>query len=137
MINHVVGTLVVGEGLVCGVAAYVLFRKKRAKLAVCQRTRGEVLAVNERRGGDGTTRHPIIRYRTLTGEERTFESRFGSSNWKVRPGDQLEVLFHPNDPAQAEVVHFMAQWGLPLICGIISVGSLMSAPVVYMVLKTS
>lgn len=65
----------------------------------------------------------------------TFESKYGSSNWKVRPGDGLEILVSPDNPLDAEVVSFMAQWGLPMAFAIVSAASLVGAPILYLVLK--
>jgi hypothetical protein len=94
-----------------------------------------VVEVKEHRRGEHATIHPVIRFRTITGNEVTFESKFGSSNWKVKAGDRLEVLFHPDDPTEAEVVNFFAQWGLIAILGIMALGSIIMAPVVYLLFR--
>ena len=136
MIYEWIAASMLVEAIVFGVLAYVMFRKKRAKLALCQRTWGNVIEVKEREGGEGgTTRHPVIRYRNARGEEATFESKFGSSNWKVKAGDRLEILVNPSKPAESQVVGFMAQWGLPFVFGIVSVVSIIGVPVVYLALK--
>jgi len=72
----------------------------------------------------------------MTGEEATFESKFGSSNWKVKTGDRLEILVNRDNPSEAEVVSLMAQWGLPIIFGIVSVGSIIGAPIVYLFFRS-
>ena len=123
------------EGIAFGVMAYVKFRKKSLKLARCQKTWVDVIEVKERSGGEGPTKHPVIRYKAATGEDVTFESKFGRSNWKVKTGDRLEILVSPSNPSDAEVVSFMAQWGLPLIFAIVSAGSAIGAPVVYLLLR--
>lgn len=138
MINQIVAGFMLVEGIVFGVLAYVMFRKKSAKLALCQRTWGEVIEVKEHHGGGGEggpTKHPVIRYTALSGEVVTFESKFGSSNWKVKTGDRLEILVSRSSPGDAEAVGFMPQWGIPLVFGIISVGSIIGAPIIYLVLK--
>jgi hypothetical protein len=135
MINQIVAGFMLAEGIVFGVLAYVMFRKKSAKLDRCQRMWGDVIEVKEHSGSEGPTRHPVIRYKTATGEDATFESKFGSSNWRVKIGDRLEILVSPSNPADAEVVSFMAQWGLSLIFGILSVVSVIGAPVVYVLLR--
>ncbi|MBI2926967.1 MAG: DUF3592 domain-containing protein [Verrucomicrobia bacterium] len=135
MISQIVAAFMLGEGLLFGILACLLFRKKRAKLAMCQRAWGDVIDVKEHTGGEGPTRHPVVCYRTGTGKEVAFESKFGSSNWKVKPGDRLEVLFNPSDPSDAEVVRFRTQWGLCFIFAIVSVGSVIGVPVVYLLLR--
>ena len=135
MINQVVAGSTLVEGIVFGIASYVLFRKKSTKLAHCQRTWGDVLEVKEHQGSETPTRHPIIRYKSITGQEVTFESKYGSSNWKVKPGDRLEILVSPDNPSDAEVMSFMAQWGLPLVFAVVSAASVVGAPILYLVLK--
>ena len=135
MINQIIAGFMLAEGIAFGVLAYVKFRKKSLKLARCQKTWGDVIEVKEHSGGEGPTKHPVIRYKAATGEDVTFESKFGSSNWKVKTGDRLEILIDPGNLSDAEVVSFMAQWGLPLIFAIVAVGSIIGAPVAYMFLR--
>jgi hypothetical protein len=135
MINQIIAGFMLAEGIAFGVLAYVKFRKKSLKLARCQKTWGDVIDVKEHSGGDGPTKHPVIRYKAATGEDVTFESKFGSSNWKVKTGDRLEILVNPGNLSDAEVVSFMAQWGLPLIFAIVAAGSIIGAPVVYVLLR--
>jgi hypothetical protein len=123
------------EGVTVGVIGWVLYRKKRALVADWQKSWGEVIEVKERHGAEGgATKHPVIRYTTLQGEVATFESNYGSSSWRVKVGDRLEILVSQTAPGQAEVVGLMSQWGLPLIFGVVAVGSLISAPLVYLLL---
>ena len=135
MINQIIAGFMLAEGIAFGALAYVKFRKKSLKLARCQKTWGDVIDVKEHSGGEGPTKHPVIRYKAATGEDVTFESKFGSSNWKVKTGDRLEILVDPGNQSDAEVVSFMAQWGLPLIFAIVAVGSIIGAPVAYMLLR--
>jgi|SRR5437879_868 len=93
MIHQVVAAFMLGEGIVFRVIAYAMFRKKKAKLALCQRTVGEVIEVKEHHAGEGDpTKHPVIRYTAVNGETVTFESKFDSSNWKVK-GRRARVSF--------------------------------------------
>ena len=135
MLNQAVAGFMLAERIAFGILAYVKFRRKKLKLARCQRTWGDVIDVKERGGGEGPTKHPVIRYRTATGEDVTVESKFGSSNWKVKTGDRLEILVDPVNLSDAEVVSFVAQWGLPTIFAIVAVGSIIGAPVAYMLLR--
>lgn len=135
MINQLAAGLMVVQGVVLGVVAYVFFRKRSAKLAACRRMWGDVIDVREHSGGEGPTKHPVIRYKTERGEEVTFESRFGSSNWEIKPGDRLEILANADNPSDAEVVNFMAQWGLPIVLAIASAGSILGAVAVYVILR--
>lgn len=80
-IHQWVAALILAEGIIMGVFAYVLFLKKSARLAGCRKTRGEVVEVKKRNGGEGgPTLHPVIRYTASNGESVTFESKFGRSS---------------------------------------------------------
>lgn len=135
MLNLMVAGLLLAEGIVFGGVACFMFRKKSVRLAQYHRTWGNVIEVKERNGGGSVTRHAVVRYKTSTGKDATFESRFGSSNWKIKTGDRLEVLVNPNNPSDGEVVNFMALWGLPVILAVSSLASLVGAPVVYFLLR--
>lgn len=134
-LNHIIPGLLLLEGVPAGVLAFVLYRNKSAKLERCERLWGEVVEVKEKRADGGTTRHPIVRFKASNGEEVTFESSFGSSNWKVQPGDRIEVLAPRDNPRNAEVVHFLAQWFIPMFCGIVSVGSIIAAAIIFLIAK--
>jgi hypothetical protein len=135
MFSQIVAGVMLADGIVFGVLAYVTFRKKSAKLARCQRAWGDVIEVKEHQGSGGSTRHPVIQYKTAAGEDFTFESKHDSSNSKVKTGDRLEILVNPDNPSDAEVVSFLAQWGVSLVFAIVSVSSVIAAPILYLVLK--
>jgi hypothetical protein len=135
MTNQVITAFMLAEATVFGILSYAFYRKKKSQLAGCERTWGDVMEVKEHAGSEDSTKHPVIRFRTPRGEDITFESKFGGSNWQVKPGDRLEVFYHPQHPADAEVVSFMAQWALPMIMGVVCVASLIGAPIVFLMLK--
>jgi hypothetical protein len=135
MLNQTVAAIEIAQGVVFGLLAYAAFRKKRAKLALCHKARGEVIAVREKAGGEATSYHPVIKYKAISGEDVTFESKYGSSNWNVKVGDQLDILVNRTNPTDAEVETFMAQWGVTLIFTIISVMGFIAAPMMFFLLK--
>jgi hypothetical protein len=135
MLNQTVAAIEIAQGVVFGLLAYAVFQKKRAKLALCHKTRGEVIAVKEKAGSEATTYHPVIKYKAISGEDITFASKYGSSNWKVKVGDRLDILVNRTNPTDAEVEMFMAQWGLTLVFAIISVTGFIAAPIVFLLLK--
>lgn len=135
MFSQIVAGIVLADGIVFGVLAYTTFRKTSAKLARCQRVWGNVIEVKEHKGSKGTTRHPVIEYKTAAGEDFTFESKYGSSSREFGTGERLEILINPDDPSDAEVVNFPAQWGATLVFAIVSISSLVAAPIIYFVLE--
>lgn len=132
LLNQLIAGFLLAEGLVFGGLAYFFYRRKASRLGEWQKASGEVVEVKET---DGGVKHPVICYQTTTGAYATFQSRFGSSNWKIQPGDRVELFVNPRDPSEVEVVNFMAQWGLPLVLAVCGIGSLVSAPILFFLIR--
>lgn len=127
---------VAAEGIVTGSIAYVLFLKKKSKLESCRKTLGEIIDIKQRHGSDGEMiRHLIIKYKDSNGKDIIFESKFGHSYWKVKIGDKIEILINDKNPNDTEVMSFVAQWGLVLALGMVSISSFITAPIVYLIMK--
>lgn len=134
-LNLVLATFMLLEGLVFGAVAFILFKKKSARLFRSLKMQGEVVEVREHNNEGAVTKHPVVRYRTSAGAVHSFESKFGSSSWTIKPGDKIDILVSKDDPSQAEVAHWMAQWGLTLVLGLVALGSLIGAPIVFFMLR--
>jgi hypothetical protein len=136
MVSQIVAAAMLGEGIVVGTIAYVIYRRKAAKLALCYRMLGQVTDVKEHPGNEGTPlKHPVIHYTAMNGREVTFESKVGRSNWDVKRGDLLEILVSPEDPAEAEIANFMAQWAMPIVLAVAAVGSVIGGAAVYLFVR--
>lgn len=53
---------------------------------------------------------PRVRFRTADGQEIQFESRTGNNPPAWRAGDDIEVLYFPEQPGRAEVNSFWQLW---------------------------
>lgn len=108
-------------GVAIGVAAYVIFARKRRQIAESYRTTGEVVDVKERPGGEsGPLRHPVVKFVAMNGAPIVFESKFGAEYWRVKKGDRLDILVNRHDSSDAEIFRFVVQWGRPLVLAIIA-----------------
>jgi hypothetical protein len=136
MIITIIVGFILAEGLILGIVAYFLYARKKAKLSHCLQTQGVVIDLKQH-GSDegGPTIHPVIMFRAQNGADVTFESTFGSSSWKIKKGDSVNILVNQTNPNDSEVVNFMAQWGVPLTLAVASAGSLVLAPLAYLFLK--
>lgn len=135
MLRNVVVGMTLFEGLAIGLFAFFLYQRKRVRLANCDWMWGEVIEVKEKPGENGPTRHPVIRYETIGGQQLTFEAQYGRANWNVKPGDKLQIFVDRNDPSFADVATFMSLWGLPVILGVASLLSLVGALACFLVMK--
>lgn len=131
--NHqIVMGVMLGEAVVFGVLAFVMFQKKSAKMALCKKTWGEVVEVIT--GSEGG-QFPVVRYTAMNGEVVTFKSKSGSSHRRFKAGDRIEIVVSRDNPGDAEVVGFFAQWLTPIILGFISFSGLGGAMVAHFFLK--
>jgi hypothetical protein len=138
MIGEIFAGLALVQATVAGVMASVSYRKKRAHLARCYQTLGEVISVEERPGSEvPVVRHPVIRYQSKSGELVTFTSKFGSSSWKVKAGDRLDILVSEDDAHDGEVAKFWIQWLKPLFFGVMAGGSFLAAVLIYFLFPRS
>lgn len=136
MIITIIVGFVLAEGLILGIVAYFLYARNKARLNHCLQAQGIVVDLKQHNNDEGgPTIHPVIMFRSQNGADVTFESKFGSSCWNIKKGDNVNILVNQANPNDSEVANFMAQWGLPLILTIASAGSLVFAPLAYIFLK--
>lgn len=72
---------------------------------------GTVIELVTSRGSKGGTLYsPIVRWEPLEGEPRTLRSRTASSPAAFDVGEQVTVLYDPEDPAEARLEAFTELW---------------------------
>jgi hypothetical protein len=85
-----------------------------------ERTTGTVVAVREDTNSDGDTfYYPDVEFTTAAGETIRFSSNSGSSTSRSE-GDQVDVLYDPNNPHDARLAGLFDVWliaVIPLILG--------------------
>lgn len=110
--------LFLGIGVVLLVAAAVTSVLELRFLARAERAPGTVIDVSRHTDSEGTvTFRPVVRFTIETGETIEFVSSSGSSVASKSVGDQVEVLYDPDDPKDAELSDFFSVWGFPVILG--------------------
>ncbi len=117
--NWILGIfLVIGLGMLVG--AVYNFQSTRTFVAGAELTVGTVVELERResRDSDGNrsvTYYPVVRYPLPAGGEHQFRSSTGSNPPSYRQGQQVEVLYLPNNPYEARINGFFSLWGMPLI----------------------
>lgn len=102
------GLLVVGVVLFVGglfaLRVAIGFSRQEAKISGGVTVQGEVVRFNTRQVRHhsrlSTYTFPVLRFRTRDGEEREQESKY---SWSGRPGQQVPVLYSPDDPKLCRV----------------------------------
>lgn len=118
-------------GTVAWVASRVMF------LADAERTTGTVVALREDQRKpvstfeepEGVTFTPIVTFRDERGREHRFASAGGSNPPSQDVGEQVEVVYDPDDPADAELAGFWSLWLGPLLLGTLTLAMLGGAAI--------
>lgn len=100
------------------VALWLVFRKRRQRLAAAVRVPGQVVNVRVKgiRGEDGYTETPIVRFTTTEGRSLQAASQLPTLIQKgLAPGDSVDVRYDPTDPGWVVVGEFdYGRFGLVL-----------------------
>lgn len=116
LMKEIIAGLLLVEGTGIIVFAQIMRNRALNRIQSFRRMQGQVTEVQETRGNKGALiRTPVVRYQGTSGEMVTFTNKFGSSNWKIQPGDMVDILVNPTDPNDAEVVNTMGQFGVSRI----------------------
>jgi hypothetical protein len=85
--------------------------------------RGEVVDLNRERSISGSpgsgVYHPIVKYTTTVGEQRTFRGMNGSSPPSYRVGEAVDVLYDRTNPVDARIASFWSLWLIQSMFGVL------------------
>jgi len=114
--------LLIGLGLLAG--AYFVYRNTSEFVDTARRAQGTVVAL---RGGA-----PEVQFRTEQGREVQFTSSVSSKPPSYRVGETVEVLYHKDQPENAEINGIMTLWfGTMILGGLGTVFSLIGAALLF------
>ena len=124
-----------GVGVVCLVAAVIFYISTSRFLAVAQHATGKLLEYRRDVDEDsGVVYFPIVEF-TAGGELYTFESGSGSSSRPYKKGQEIPVLYHPDNPENAQIESFGSQWLGVLICGLIGIVFIGMATAIHFIFR--
>jgi hypothetical protein len=78
-------------------------RQGRAFAATAVRVGGLVVGFVMDHSADISTRHPVLRFRTVEGREVETTSSISHNSGNLRSGMQVPVLYDPSDPRKARI----------------------------------
>lgn len=93
--------------------AYLFYTSSANSLRDTIKTSG--IIVTTCNGNTSTTCHPLVSFRTRSGEKVQFSSNFSSS--LMHQGDTVPVNYHPKDPQDAVISSFTSLWLFPVLLG--------------------
>ena len=106
---------VLGLGMLTGAA--LMFHSTTNFVARTEAASGVVTDLEYRRGSDGPTYYPVIRFRGPTGQDVFFKGRVGSNPARYARGETVTVLYDPETPEKARIDSFFQLWFGPLVLG--------------------
>jgi hypothetical protein len=109
--------LIIGIAMLVG-AGYWMTRTQ-AFVDRSETVPGEVIDLERSRSSDSTAYYPVIKYKTKSGQERTFRSNTGSSPPSYDVGEKVEVMYDVAEPSDARIRSFFSIWGGPAIVGLL------------------
>lgn len=117
--NIILG-LFLAVGLATLVGSFFSFQSTRAFLAEAERVTGTVVSLERKvsRDSEGDRRvnyFPVVRFTTPSGASHQFQNASGSNPPAYREGERVDVLYHPDNIADARIDGFMSVWGMPLV----------------------
>jgi hypothetical protein len=93
--------------------AYLFYTSSANSLRDTTKTSG--IIVTTCNGNTSTTCHPLVSFRTQSGEKVQFSSNFSSS--LMHQGNTVPVNYHPKDPQDAVISSFTSLWLFPVLLG--------------------
>jgi hypothetical protein len=117
------GLVVIAIGLLPAGLGAVAFLRRLRFLRIAQTTSGVVNEVIFMHVADGHSYKPRITFTTQTGETVALNSVPMSNPPQFRVGQQVPVIYDPNDPYRARIRSFWSLWFVSLLFG--GIGSLL------------
>lgn len=123
-----------GAGIVLGIFAVLLAVRTRRFLVTAVRVDGTVVELIESSSPSkrGSVFTPVMSFVDAAGERHRVTSNVSSSPPAFRVGQGIAVLYPPGQPAKAEYQGWFAQWGAPVIFGVMSLVALLVAKSFYL-----
>ena len=107
MSPRVGGIIVILFGVVFLIVSYLGFRQSLHLQQVGLKTNGSVIdyqqQTSSQSGGTTYTYYPVIRFTDKNGQPQQFTSASGSSSKKYFIGANVQILYDPNKPSDAEI----------------------------------
>jgi Protein of unknown function (DUF3592) len=114
--GRIVGGVFLPIGLVFLAVALYFFKADQTLAESGARAEGTVIEVVRARDTGGKIMYrPLVEFRTPGGERQEFASDVSASTPGYGRGERVQVLFDPDNPADAKIDSFMERFFIPLI----------------------
>ena len=123
----------VGVGTAALIGGALMALGSRQFLSRAAEAQGEVVALEERTRikSPHPLIHPVVVFKTLSGQSVRFTSPSGSFPPEAAVGDRVSVLYQAGQPEAARIRSFSSLWLFPLVFGGVGLAFLLLGAVGY------
>ena len=110
-------------GLVALVIGILWIRSTKERLKTMINHTGTVVEkVRVERPGETANFYPVVEFKTQTGEVFRFEGKTSGTEYEYKIGEQIEILYDPQDPKGAMINSWKELWLPPIALMLIGGG---------------
>lgn len=115
-------------GIICFIIGLILLVRRLRFYDCCGTATGKIVAVAERKGGNGDTLyHAVIAFTAYDGRPVRITLPHGNVSRPPPIGQSLRILYHPADPQKAYISSFMGFWATPAILLALGIAGILAA----------
>ena len=108
--------------IACGIGFLVLssylYQRTGAFVAKAVRAPGQVVRLHETDSSDASTTYaPVVEYTDDQGQRHEFVDSWSSSPPSYRTGDEVQVLYNPRNPREAQIDRGRANYWVSILIG--------------------
>lgn len=130
-----IASVLLAAAVIDGIIALILYIKAKNKYDKYLNAEGTVSGfIKENCGESGNILYPMIKFK-VSEHEYEFKNKYGKSSWKMKEGDAVQVIYHMNNPLEAEIKNKLIQYAFPLFFFAGCIISLISVPLIIIFQK--
>ncbi len=106
-----IGSLIlIAVSVICLVVAGFLYHRTKSFIDQAERVHGTVVDYEVYSGSSSTMYYPVVEFVTKDGREIVSTSNTGSNSTGYKTGEEVRVLYDPDNPEKAKIVSFWQLW---------------------------
>ncbi len=114
-------------GLVAVVIGILWIRSTKERLKTMINHTGTVVEKSRvERPGETATFYPVVEFKTQTGDVFRFEGKTSGAEHEYKIGEQIEILYDPQDPKGAMINSWKELWLPPIVLMLIGGGVMLA-----------
>ena len=118
-IFYFLSALILVVGIPFAIVSVFEFKNTLNLLSNSRKTFGRIIDIEEeKRRNGGYMYSPVIKYKSVTGDEYIYDSNTKTGYTSYKIGQEIELIYDKNNPQNARVNSFLDIWFLTIIMGV-------------------